>query len=154
MVKAEMDLTGIFAALDQEVVDTQDDMRAAAQAGAQVYYDEARLLVPERKSARTYKGKTYKPGALKAALYQVFSQDRSSKGRAVYHISWNARKAPHGHLIEFGHWTKRVGKYGPLRARFVPAQSFIRKAYEMKKAAAVEAVLQTLADRRKARRGA
>jgi hypothetical protein len=106
MLDLKLDLSEALQGLDDLQAACEEDVRPAAQAGAQVYYDEARVRVPVRKSARVYKGKTYQPGALKAAIYQAYSKDNSAKGRATFHISWNARKAPHGHLIEHGHWTK------------------------------------------------
>jgi HK97 gp10 family phage protein len=70
--------------------------RPAAQAAAQVLYDTVKANV-----ARIGK----KTGNLQRSIYQAFSVDNSSPGRAVYHVSWNAHKgyAPHGHLVEYGH---------------------------------------------------
>lgn len=54
---------------------------------------------------RPYKlksGKYSVPGTLKRAIYQVYSKDNSTQGvRAEYHVSWNKKRAPHGHLIEY-----------------------------------------------------
>lgn len=74
--------------------DVQDAVRPAAQAGAQVFY-EAVL-----KNVNALGKKT---GNLAGAIYQAYSQDNSAPGKAVYHVSWNARRAPHGGLVEFGH---------------------------------------------------
>lgn len=43
---------------------------------------------------------------LKEAIYLAFDGRRSllNEGYLVYGVSWNRRKAPHGHLLEFGHW--------------------------------------------------
>lgn len=103
------------------------NVRPASQAGAQVLYDEVLLRVPVSTKVRKLKsGRTIAPGALKASIYQVFSEDNSESGRATYHVSWNYRKAPHGHLVEFG--TSRS-----------PAQPFLRPAYEAKAPDALEA---------------
>ena len=75
-------------------------------------------------------GRIIPPGALKRSIYQAYSADHSSAAVATYHVSWNARKAPHGHLIENGHWTKTVGKHGPLKPHWVPARPFIRSSYD------------------------
>jgi hypothetical protein len=41
---------------------------------------------------------------LKEAIYNAFDGRRSILGaHVVYGVSWNRRKAPHGHLLEFGH---------------------------------------------------
>lgn len=103
------------------------NVRPAAQAGAQVLYDEVLLRVPVSTKVRKLKsGRTIAPGALKASIYQVFSEDNSGRALATYHVSWNYRKAPHGHLVEFG--TSRA-----------PAKPFLRPAYEAKAPEALEA---------------
>lgn len=71
--------------------------RPAAQAAAQTLYNAV-----ERNVERIGQ----KSGRLRNAIYQVYSEDQSGPGRATYHISWNHRKAPHGHLIEFGHFQR------------------------------------------------
>lgn len=111
------DLSGVFGALDEIAEGAEVNLRPAAQAGAQVLYDEVLIRVPVKAKATTRKGKVLPPGALRDSIYQVFSKDNSSQTRATYHISWNAKKAPHGHLVENG--TSRA-----------PAHPFIRPAYD------------------------
>lgn len=43
---------------------------------------------------------------LKEAIYLAYDGRRSilNEGHFVYGVSWNRRKAPHGHLLEFGHF--------------------------------------------------
>lgn len=106
-------------------------IRPAAQAGAQVLVDEV-----QRNVNRIGK----KTGNLARSIYQVYSLRNSTDKRAVYHVSWNARKAPHGHLIEYGHVQrfqvvidKRTGKWvtlksRPIAPRQVGAKPFIRPA--------------------------
>lgn len=74
-------------------------VRPAAQAGAQVFYDLVKANVA--KVGR-------KTGNLAGSIYQVYSRDNSSKAVAQYHVSWNQKKAPHGHLVEFGHVQRYV----------------------------------------------
>ena len=46
-------------------------------------------------------------GNLERSIYQAYSPEKSKDGqRAEYHVSWNHKKAPHGHLIEWG-WLQR-----------------------------------------------
>ncbi len=71
-----------------------DCVRPAAQAGAQVLYDQ---VVQNVAAIGT------KTGNLKRSIYQVYSGQNLNPKRAKYVVSWNARKAPHGHLIEYGH---------------------------------------------------
>lgn len=102
-------------------------VRPAAQAGAQILYDEMLARVPVAEKPHKLKGgRVIPPGALKASIYQVYSQDHSRKGVATYHITWNRKKAPHGHLVEFG--TSRA-----------PAHPFQRPAFDAKHIEAVEA---------------
>ena len=108
----------LFPELDAVTEEAEKAMRPAAQAGIQVLYDEVLLRVPVNDRARkTKSGRVIPPGALKASIYQVFSEDNSGKGFATYHCSWNHIKAPHGHLVENG--TSRS-----------PAHPFIRPAYD------------------------
>lgn len=115
---------------------TKEDVRAsarpAAQAGADVLY-----LAVKANAARI----TPKTGKLASAIYQVWSRDQSVGGLQVYHVSWNARKAPHGHLVEYGHLQRYVTVFDPETGRFftkknkplaqpkqVAAQPFVRPA--------------------------
>ena len=94
--------------------------RPAAQAGAQVFYDEVRSRVaalgdkPEQAAAEA--GVRVGTGNLLRAIYQAYSEDKSVGGKKAYVISWRTGRAkkgaggltiaPHGHLVEFGHWRK------------------------------------------------
>ena len=94
--------------------------RPAAQAGAQIVYDRAKLLVPVSKAAHNFYGThavygPYNPGTLRDSIYQVFSKDNSFTDVSTYHVSWNADKAPYGHMVEFG-------------TRNAPSHSFIGRA--------------------------
>ncbi|WP_371865412.1 HK97 gp10 family phage protein [Duganella aquatilis] len=96
-------MEAMFDALEDDVVAAA---RPAAQAGAQVLYDAVKQNV-------TNLGRV--TGNLASSIYQVYSQDKSGDGRAVYHVSWNRRKAPHGGLVEFGYiqrYATYVGKDG------------------------------------------
>lgn len=124
------------AALDRLMDGLADDVgeaiRPAAQAAAQVLYQEVNRNVDKI-------GKV--TGNLKSSIYQVYSRDHSINGeRAIYHVSWNASKAPHGHLVEYGHvqrYQTYVGKDGKWHTnkakklaspRQVGARPFVRPA--------------------------
>lgn len=77
----------------------EEAARPAAQAAAQVLYDAVKANVARIKKHT---------GNLDRGIYQAFSIDNSGPGRATYHISWNARRAPHGHLVEYGHMQRYV----------------------------------------------
>ncbi|CAJ0717678.1 HK97-gp10 family putative phage morphogenesis protein [Ralstonia mannitolilytica] len=126
MLKLTGDLMEALDGLEAEIVETHV-IRPVAHAGALVFYEEARALVP------VYHGpekKGVRPNQLKNAIYRVFNRERPESGHASYSVSWNATAAPHGHLIENGHWLvkKRGGR--KRRIRWVPAQSFIRRAFD------------------------
>ena len=133
------DSSGVETSMDGIEAAMRELVRPAAQAGAQVLYDEVRARVAPMKVT----------GNLYSSIYQAYS-DQSTPERAVYHISWNARKAPHGHLVEYGHMqTRKVflsegGKWLTSKEllavpRRVVARPFIRPAYDAKINAALAA---------------
>lgn len=90
-----LDLHALRATLDATAEDFAAAARPAAQAGAQVLYDEVKRNVGRIKR---------KTGNLAASIYQAYSSNNSTPGGVqTYHVSWNASKAPHGGLVEFGH---------------------------------------------------
>lgn len=72
-----------------------DFTHQAAEAGARVLRDEVRANVSQLGT---------KTGNLKTAVYEAWSRDNSGNGRETFHVSWNHIKAPHGHLVESGHY--------------------------------------------------
>lgn len=169
-----LDLDHLENVLEQLGDKAEDAARPAAQAAAQVLYDQVK---------RNVAAIPRKSGNLEKSIYQVFSQQKSGPGVATYQVSWNKRKAPHGYLVEFGHIQRYVtymgkngnfytavrpsmrGKKKPGRrasqavkdAYYVPlpapkqiaAQSFIRSAASQSQAAADAAeqvLIRTLND--------
>ncbi len=142
-----------FAGLDALVAKSKAATRPAAQAGAQVLYNEVKVRVPVSDQEHVNKkGEVISPGALRDSIYQVYSERNSHEylSRSTYHISYNAKKAPHGWLVEFGHWQRFAtyqGKDGrwytsktPLPTpRRVAARPYLRPAYDAVYAIALEA---------------
>jgi HK97 gp10 family phage protein len=131
------------AALDEEKAKIQAAARPAAQAAAQVIYDAARSNVHDSEEAHIFYGKYSKktgqkylfyPGDLRRSIYQVYSEDNSSEAKATYHVSWNHKKAPYAHMVEFG--TSRA-----------PAHSFLGKALTEKSDAAMQAMRRTFIEK-------
>lgn len=127
-----VDLRGLDSAIQGLQTKVQASARPAAQAASQVLYAQAKQNVA---SIGRHSGK------LSAAIYQAYSKDHSRPGVATYHVSWNARKAPHGHLVEFGHiqrYKVYLGKDGkwhtnkkaPIPPRHVAARPFLRPAWD------------------------
>ena len=139
-------------------------IRPAAQAGAQVLYEEAKARVQISDEAHIFAGTqyaktgqtyTFQPGSLRKAIYQVYSKDSSTQERAVYHVAWNhdnksANSVPYGFMVEFGYMMTRkryIGKNGkwytskeklPSPKR-VPARPFLGPANDARGQYAVEA---------------
>lgn len=95
----DVDLPGLHAMIAGLQGDIEAAARPAAQAAAEVLYQ----AVLRNVSAI---GKV--SGNLSGSIYQKFSPENSGPGKAEYHISWRTSKgagprAPHGHLLEFGH---------------------------------------------------
>lgn len=116
----KLDTSGIFAELELFSGRVKAPMiRTGSAAAARVLYEEARRRCP------------VKTGLLKSSIYRVLSESESKPGRVVYHVSWNVRKAPHGHFIEFG--TSKAA-----------ARPFLRPAYESAKAEAIAAGIEAM----------
>lgn len=97
-------------------------VRPAAQAGAQVFYDEVVMRAPVSEAPHFFYGKAskdgtrtiypFQPGDLKRSVYQVFSKDNSTQSKATYHIAWNHQEVPYGFMVEFGHIQTRKAYLG------------------------------------------
>ncbi len=74
--------------------------RSMAVAGGKILRDEAKRQAPNG-AANGSKS----PGLLESSIYLAHS-DRSNASQQTYRVSWNGKTAPHGHLVEFGHWQK------------------------------------------------
>lgn len=147
-----LDLEAFNAGLDEMAAATETAARPAAQAIAQVLVDQVKANV-----ARI----PMKTGRLAASIYQVYSKDNSTPVHAVYHVSWNAKKAPHGHLVEFGHvqrfqvyWSQKRGRFFTRKDRplptpiQIPAHPFVRPAqaaFERAQQAGIDRYYQALA---------
>ena len=139
--KATFDASGWTAALDKLVGPARESLaRSMAVAGGQVLRDEAKARAP------------VDSGGLRDSIYLAFQDGRSTPTMVQYAVSWNASKAPHGHLLEFGHWQTRAayqgrdGKWysGALlpNPKWVPAHPFLRPAYEAAKDRARQAMIE------------
>jgi HK97 gp10 family phage protein len=91
--------------------------RSMAVAGGTILRDEAKQNAPVL------------TGLLRDSIYLAFKDSQSNEAQIVYSVSWNSKTAPHGHLIEFGHWHVQGGKGGE-RTSWTPAQPFLRPAFD------------------------
>lgn len=122
MITVDFDFNKISAELDRITAAANSAVRPAAQAAAQVFYDEARARVPVSDAPHIFHGThnryLFRSGTLRDAIFQ-FHKD-STAAHATYIVSWNHRKAPYGYMVE----------YGTSRA---PAHPFLRPAYDAAK---------------------
>lgn len=126
-ISGDVDVSGVLSALQALAGDQMVSLaRSMGVAGGQVLRDEAKARAP------------VETGKLRDALYLAFKDGKSSEARVIYSVTWNAKKAPHGHLQEFGHWQtharyQRNGVWhtgAPLPSpKWVPAHAFLRPAY-------------------------
>lgn len=120
-------------------------LRSAAHAGAEVIYREMRVRVPVDE------------GTLYGAIYQWHDDKRSGYDRQVYVVGPNKVKAPHWHLVEYGHWRVNVvvrqgGRLIATRQRlpepvWVPAKPYARPTYDARAQDAVQAMMARLRER-------
>ncbi len=92
--KMTVNLSSFGQAMGKLAKGMDDAVRPAAQAGSQVLYDEV---------VKNVAAIGVKTGNLKRSIYQVYSAQNDNKKKALYYISWNSKKAPHGWLVEYGH---------------------------------------------------
>lgn len=147
-IKANVDFKDAVAGLDKLSEIRVKLARSMAVAGGKVLRDEAKARAP----VGTDEGGSKSPGLLQRAIYVAYRDAVSTEAKQVYAISWNAKKAPHGHLIEFGHWQTHVrykGKDGNWYTgaklavpKWVPAHPFLRPAMDAAMAQARAAMLQ------------
>jgi HK97 gp10 family phage protein len=104
---------------------------------AKVVYDDARTRAPISEAAHFFYGRDSKktgvrylftPGNLQRAIYRAYSPEQSGPTKQMYRISWNHRKAPYGHMVEFG--TSRAPAHPFLR----PSLAVVPQAIEAGKA--------------------
>lgn len=115
-------LTNADLGLDDLLQEAQAAARPAAQAGAQVLYDQVKANVARLRR---------KTGKLARSIYQKHIDEEAAQGRAAYRISWrkegsesgvelgSSSTAPHGYLVEFG-YLQRYELARDARGRFFP----------------------------------
>jgi hypothetical protein len=129
------DFSSALAGLDRLAGDMRMKLaRSMAVAGGKVLRDGA----IERAPVGTAEGGSIRPGLLRSAIYLAFKNRRSTDKEAIYSVTWNSKKAPHGHLVEFGHWQyyavfkNKAGEWYTDKKRrlavpkWVPAHPFLR----------------------------
>lgn len=119
----DLDLTRYEQKIQEKVI------FSGAASMAKTIYDEVKL------NASGSRGEGFpgrKTGTLAESIYRVYSPERSGDSVKTYRISWNKKKAPHGHLIEFG--TSRMAARPFIRPAFDHMGSAIRSGLASMKA--------------------
>lgn len=129
MISLSFDFSALADKLDNITKAATGAVRPAAQAGAQVFYNEVRQRAPVSDKPHSTKDKkqTYQPGNLRAAIYQAYMDKESGQERASYRVSWNKRDAFYARFVEFG--TSKM-----------PARPFLRPAFDAVQNKALQAV--------------
>lgn len=98
-IQFSMDTSGLDRLLGEWGETLTQSAPAIAAAGAKVVYDEVHKNVDSMGT---------KTGNLKKSIYRKLSEEKSdrAKGKIVYNVSWNYKKAPHGRLLEWGWWQR------------------------------------------------
>lgn len=126
-----MNVAGFKEQLRAEVDKLHAATRPAAQAGAQIIYERARLEAPVSADSHYFyirgrKYGPYAPGTLRDSIYQVFSKDNSFKDVSTYHISFNKSEAPYGFIVHNG--TSRTAAHPFIAKAVVETRSEVREA--------------------------
>lgn len=134
-----------IAAFKEQLRTTVDKLHAAtrpaAQSGAEIIYQRARLEAPVSQDSHYFyiRGKKYgpyAPGTLKNAIYQVYSRDNSFKDIATYHISFNKSEAPYGYIVHNG--TSRTAAHPFIAKAVIETRSQVREAIKARYIAEVK----------------
>ena len=126
-----MDIGRFKEQLRAEVDKLHAATRPAAQAGAEVIYQRARINAPVSQDSHFFyirgrKYGPYAPGTLRDAIYQVFSKDNSFKDVSTYHISFNKSEAPYGFIVHNG--TSRTAAHPFIAKAVVETRAEVRAA--------------------------
>ena len=126
-----MNVTAFKEQLRAEVDKLHAATRPAAQAGAQIIYERARINAPVSDESHFFyirgrKYGPYAPGTLRDSIYQVFSKDNSYKDVSTYHISFNKSEAPYGFIVHNG--TSRTAAHPFISKAVVETRSQVRQA--------------------------
>lgn len=102
--KSSVDLSEVFAGLDSLQSAREPIARAMGSAMGNSVRDEAKIRAPVLQPGNAGTD-SQRPGLLRDSIYNALDKRRLVLNPSVfrYTVSWNSTKAPHGHLVEFGH---------------------------------------------------
>lgn len=118
-IKLGGDLERDLSAFEKTVKESV--LMSGVAAMARVVYDEVELNASPPRMGR-------KTGNLGDSIYRVFSPEKSTGEVKTYNVSWNKKKAPHGHLLEFG--TSKMAARPFVRPAFARVEDAIKAGKE------------------------
>ena len=103
-----VDMSGIISGLAKPKISSaaiSSAARAMGVAMGQSVRDEAKERAPVLQPGNEGTD-SQNPGVLRDAIYLAYDDRRAVLNPSSYRytVSWNSKKAPHGHLLEFGYW--------------------------------------------------
>lgn len=101
--RSSVDISEVLTGLDRLVEAKEPVARAMGNAMGQEVRDEAKARAPLLQPGNEGYD-TDRAGILRDAIYNAYDERRNVLNPETfrYTVSWNAKRAPHGHLMEFG----------------------------------------------------
>lgn len=103
--RTTVDMSQALAGLDKVLQAKESLARTMGAAMGMEVRDEAKIRAPVLQPGNEgVDGQV--AGTLRDAIYVAYDERRAQIAQETfrYTVSWNASRAPHGHLLEFGHW--------------------------------------------------
>lgn len=124
MRKSTVDMSEVFAGLEGLAKAKEPIARAMGDAMAASVQTEAKVRAPVLQPGNAGYD-SQRPGLLRDSIYRAFDSRRHTVNPSVfrYTVSWNSTKAPHGHLVEFGHEAPYLAFKGKGGLWFTPSVS-------------------------------
>ena len=143
--RSTVDMSEVLKGFDKLIAAEEPIARAMGVGMGEAVRDEAKRRAPVLKPENVGTD-NQQPFVLRNAIYMAFDKRARvlNKTQYKYGVSWNSKKAPHGHLAEFGHempyrYARTAGGlfYTPIPTvptggYFVSAQPFLGPAFDAK----------------------
>lgn len=142
--KADFDVSGWDVAFDQLAgpIRTSLARRMGVEGGVALRDEAKRWVQPSVGPYNPNSRGSQEAGQLREAIYLAFDEGNSSDVVFTYTISWNAKKAWWGKLVEFGYhqrylvlFDKEKGYYSTVKEvplsepNFIPGKPFLRSSF-------------------------
>lgn len=144
--RADFDVSGWIEGLDklEGPVRTSLARRMAVEGGVAMRDEAKRWVAPSVGPYNPNSRGSQEAGQLRDAIYLAYDTDASTDVTFTYTVSWNAKKAWWGKLVEFGYFQrylvvfdKSKGYFTTIKERrhdepkWIPGKPFLRPAYDI-----------------------